>query len=210
MNFEEDLVTLKEALAFIDSLDATELSDYSSSTDNDSNSNSNNPPAPSPQTSKKATRRATKRKRKRSTLSSSTRLQQRKKAEVLYLRKYAQELEEKRAKLDSRDQHASQGEVDAADDIVWMSMAKTHFQARLQSETTNRSLKTMLAIQAQVIDSLRNILHKQTSIQEMNLARVVEPSANVHLSAEINIINASLKVVSVAGSEYFDMDMPLV
>ncbi|KAG1710535.1 hypothetical protein DVH05_013261 [Phytophthora capsici] len=172
MNFEEDLVTLKEALAFIDSLDATELSDYSSSTDNDSNSNSNsnNPPAPSSQTTKKTTRRATKRKRKRSTLSSSSRLQQRKKAEVLYLRKYAEELEEKRAKLETYGKVFSQVGINAAEGSVWMSMAKTHFQARLQSETTNRTLKTMLTGQTQMIDLLHSILQKEAFAQEMDQA----------------------------------------
>ncbi|KAL3656562.1 hypothetical protein V7S43_018561 [Phytophthora oleae] len=216
MENEEDLVSLKEALAFIASLDATELSDSSSSSANDTDSN--NSPPPNYQTTKCPKRRA--KKRKRSNLSSSTRLQQRKKAELLYLRKYVQELEEKRVKLETWLQTFSQAELDVTGDSAWMNMAKDHFQARLRSETTNRTLKTMLTSQTQVIDLLHNILHKQSLSQEMDLASMVGPgslrtssgvsSTNICLTTEIDNINASLIDVRVACSQYVGTDMPFV
>ncbi|KAG1703554.1 hypothetical protein DVH05_007498 [Phytophthora capsici] len=197
---QEGLVTLKEALAFIDMLDTAELSDSTSTTANDIAPSSS-------QTTKKPKPRATK--RKRSNLSSSTRLQQRNKAELLYLRKYAQELEEKRAKLETWDKGISQAEADTAGNSVWMNLAKTHFQARLRSETTHRTLKTILTSQAQVIDLLHDIIHKQTFGLEMDLTSVVKASANVSFPTEIDNTNA-LKGVSVVCSEYFDTDMPLM
>ncbi|KAK1938969.1 hypothetical protein P3T76_009044 [Phytophthora citrophthora] len=95
------------------------------------------------------------------------------------------------------DKGFSQAKVDAAEGSVWMNLAKTHIQARLRSETANRTLKTMLTSQTQVIDLLQNIVHKQTFTQEMDLASFGETWANVEFSTEIDSINAHLKGVNV-------------
>ncbi|KAG6942297.1 hypothetical protein JG688_00018204 [Phytophthora aleatoria] len=105
-----------------------------------------------PATKQRSKKAQGKSKRKRCTLSSSTRLQQRKKAEFLYLQ-YVEQL--KACPMNTR----------------LMGHVKAQYHARLQSEEVNRTLKAILANQVQVSGSLREILQKQASIQPLVFRR---------------------------------------
>ncbi|KAG3243790.1 hypothetical protein PI124_g11395 [Phytophthora idaei] len=107
-----------------------------------------------PATKQRSKKAQGKSKRKRCTLSSSTRLQQRKKAELLYLRKRVQEMEEYVEQLKA-----------CLMNTRLMEHVKAQYHARLQSEEVNRTLRAILADQVQVSGSLREILQKQASIQ---------------------------------------------
>ncbi|KAG3108545.1 hypothetical protein PI124_g12275 [Phytophthora idaei] len=153
--------TLEEALAIIDSFNLV---------DTISNSPSHSPPTESHEREDVRNPTVTrKKKRKRSNLSSSVRLQQRKKAEILYLRRLIQEMEEvieqlKTKRLQNTSHMRSECSKEGGKD--WVLMAKRSHQARLKSEKTNCALKAIMATQVQVSDSLREIMQMQVSFQE--------------------------------------------
>ncbi|ETI32274.1 hypothetical protein F442_20669 [Phytophthora nicotianae P10297] len=154
--------TLEEALAIIDSFD---LEDAITS------DNSDSPHLEVSEEDNARSHTATKKmkKRKRSNLSSSTRLQQRKKAELLYLRRHVQEMEEYIEQLRTQclqDIPRMKSECVKDGRASWMELASLSYQARLQSEETNRGLKAIMATQAQVSESLRGIIQMQVSFQE--------------------------------------------
>ncbi|KAG2791122.1 hypothetical protein PC116_g21091 [Phytophthora cactorum] len=113
-----------------------------------------------PATKQRSKKAQGKSKRKRCTLSSSTRLQQRKKAELLYLRKRVQEMEEYVEQLKACPMNTR-----------LMEHVKAQYHARLQSEEVNRTLRAILANQVHVSGSLREILQKQASIQPLVFRR---------------------------------------
>ncbi|KAG7382573.1 hypothetical protein PHYBOEH_010411 [Phytophthora boehmeriae] len=107
-----------------------------------------------------------KQKKKKRTPGSSTRLQRRKKAEILALREQASELE---ARLTSLQQvtgkvgESSMLEVqyqrnDGA--LAWQSRAGEEYQKRLQSETTNRKLRKILVDNLPTIDIIGSLLRE--------------------------------------------------
>ncbi|GMF65985.1 unnamed protein product [Phytophthora lilii] len=172
---EESLVTLQETLAFIDSFELEDSLIQSSTRGDDETSRKNSLSAaraligkPSKQKNKK---------RKRGNLSSSTRLQQRKRAELLYLRRRAQELEEYMEKLRaarhrcprpravSSEANTQLDAIATHTQLKWMEAAEAQYQARLRSEEANQNLKTIVAYQIQVSKSLRDILLQQVSSQ---------------------------------------------
>ncbi|OWZ06473.1 hypothetical protein PHMEG_00021268 [Phytophthora megakarya] len=157
----DDVATLEEALAFIDSL---EVESSASSSDSDMNI----PPPHSRTVQDSEAAKLKIKKRKRTNLSSSTRLHQRKKAEVLYLRRRAQELEDSIENLKAKMGN-SLATINPSMGNNWMKVAETHFQARLRSEETNRSLRAIMASQMQVSDTLRGFIEKQVSFQVRQL-----------------------------------------
>ncbi|KAG3080989.1 hypothetical protein PI124_g17928 [Phytophthora idaei] len=109
---------------------------------------------------------------KRRNLSSSTRLQQCKKAEILFLRRRVQELEEQMHQLQAapkrqrclfprRNSNADEVKIEAKS--MWEELAEVHYHARLQAEEKNHTLKTILASQIQM------------SEKEMDLACIEPP-----------------------------------
>ncbi|KAJ8566566.1 hypothetical protein ON010_g6559 [Phytophthora cinnamomi] len=115
----------------------------------------------------KSKKRRVKAKQKRCTLSSSTRLQQQKKAEILYLRKRAQEMENYIKHLN----HGSRGQLlspppSSAAHRSSNPLIDDEYRARLHSEEMNRRLREILANQVQLADSLKSILNDQRTFQE--------------------------------------------
>lgn len=113
-----------------------------------------------------------KKKRKRRNLSSSTRLQQCKKAEILYLRKRVLELEEQMHQLQAASkrphcllprQNSDKFKIEVQ--CTWEELAEALYQARLQSEEKNRTLKTILAHQVQASKALCAVMQKQAMFQ---------------------------------------------
>ncbi|KAJ8566564.1 hypothetical protein ON010_g6557 [Phytophthora cinnamomi] len=142
----DGLLTLEEVLAFLDSVD----SDKSTPCPGDSQM----------QHDRIKARRPTK--RKRGTLSSSTRLQQRKKAEILYLRRLVQELEAQIDKLQALKDGIS-AQTTRHEISVGMKLAEAQYRARRESEETNRNLKAIMNAQLRTSGVLRDVLHMQAS-----------------------------------------------
>jgi hypothetical protein len=166
----DELVTLEEALAFIDSIDLDDVVDDTSLASSCIDSDNSLFPASASDVAAIQHHASKTKKRKRSNLSSSTRLQQRKKAEVLFLRRRAQELQEYLDQLKSRRaRFSSPGETNALSDgclaSSWARTAKTFQQARLRSEDLNRRLKALMATQLRVNHFLRESLQLQVSLQ---------------------------------------------
>ncbi|OWZ07071.1 hypothetical protein PHMEG_00020585 [Phytophthora megakarya] len=162
----DDEATLKEALAFIDSLEV-----QSSASSSDFNMNI---PPPNSGTRTAQDSEAAKlkiKKKKRTNLSSSTRLYQRKKAEVLYLRRRAQELEDIIEYLKAKKGNCL-AMMNPSMDNNWMKVAETHFQARLRSEETNRSLRVLMTSLIQVSDALRGLIEKDVAFQVRQLVNL--------------------------------------
>ncbi|KAG6942003.1 hypothetical protein JG688_00018365 [Phytophthora aleatoria] len=158
--------TLEETLAFIDSIDLEHII---------STAPSHSPPLKTHEEDSKRRPTATKKKktRRRSNLSSSTRLQQRKKAELLYLRRRIQEMEQyiEQRKTQLPQMLNSHMALDYSTDKTtsWFELAAINYQARLESEETNRGLKAIMATQMQVSDTLREIVQMQGSFQEEDM-----------------------------------------
>ncbi|KAG3104257.1 hypothetical protein PI124_g11394 [Phytophthora idaei] len=155
--------TLEETLAFIDSIDLEHII---------STAPSHSLPLKTHEEDSKRRPTATKKKktRRRSNLSSSTQLQQRKKAELLYLRRRIQEMEQyiEQRKTQLPQMLNSRMALDYSTDKTtsWFELAAINYQARLESEETNRGLKAIMATQVQVSDTLREIVQMQGSFQE--------------------------------------------
>ncbi|OWZ06471.1 hypothetical protein PHMEG_00021266 [Phytophthora megakarya] len=116
----------------------------------------------------------TSKKRKRRNLSSSTRLQQCKKAEILYLRRRVLELEEhvkklqlvsKRPRLLLPQREPNLERTGLNGKTRWEQLAEDCYEARLASEEKNRSLKAIMANQVQTSETLWAIMRKQTIFQ---------------------------------------------
>ncbi|KAG6614248.1 uncharacterized protein IUM83_09943 [Phytophthora cinnamomi] len=125
-------------------------------------------------------RKATKsKKRKRNNLSSSTRLHQCKKAEILYLRKRVVELEEELQILKTRCKRLSdlqhRHDLNSAG-ATWEELAEANYQARLQSEEMNSSLKLRVANQFQMTGALSALI-QQLAAQGIDTAFVQDPDS---------------------------------
>ncbi|RLN49703.1 hypothetical protein BBJ28_00005025 [Nothophytophthora sp. Chile5] len=90
--------------------------------------------------------------KKRRAPGSSTRLQRRKKAEILALREEAQDLEAELRQMKRMGESAKSR---------WFATASAQYQERLRSEKTNRKLRAIYADQAAVSESFRQLLQKQ-------------------------------------------------
>ncbi|ETP02174.1 hypothetical protein F441_20731 [Phytophthora nicotianae CJ01A1] len=109
-----------------------------------------------------------KKKRQRSNLCSSTRLQLRKKAEFLYLRRHVQELEGYLEQLKAQGAQMRTSPICQSakeNTAYWFTLAGINYQARLQSEETNRASKAIMATHVQLNDTLREVVQIQTSYQ---------------------------------------------
>ncbi|RLN47540.1 hypothetical protein BBJ28_00002931 [Nothophytophthora sp. Chile5] len=113
--------------------------------------------------------------KKRRAPGSSTRLQRRKKAEILALREETQELEAELQQLKRMGGERSSGnavnqvQIHAKNASLrtgstksrWFATASAQYQERLLSEKTNRKLRAIFADQAAVSESFRQLLQKQ-------------------------------------------------
>jgi hypothetical protein len=199
-----EMATLEETLAFIDSLDwegsnaissasSPSPSSLSSSSDDKCESpvQSSDDSCGSPlqaisinklsledTTTGQQPQKRGKAKRKRCTLSSSTRLQQSKKAELLFLRRRVQELEQYVQELKAPKRQArsllpglgSSGKLSTSQSMEFVNSA---YRARRESEETNRTLKSILARHVQAINSLRNVLLNGVRLEVRFLMRLV-------------------------------------
>ncbi|ETK72667.1 hypothetical protein L917_20021 [Phytophthora nicotianae] len=57
----------------------------------------------------------------------------------------------------------------------WFTLAGINYQARLQSEETNRASKAIMATHVQLNDTLREVVQIQTSYQEKDVLRSEMP-----------------------------------
>ncbi|GMF65986.1 unnamed protein product [Phytophthora lilii] len=107
-------------------------------------------------------------KRKRRNLSSSSRLQQCKRAEILFLRKRVLELEEQMTEL-TNQRKCPRALLPRSEPVEvksrWEELAEKHYRARLHAEEQNRSLKLFMASQVQATKALNAILQNQTKVQ---------------------------------------------
>ncbi|RLN47538.1 hypothetical protein BBJ28_00002933 [Nothophytophthora sp. Chile5] len=186
----DEMATLEEALAFIDTWEGGNASDSGSSG------------APSRPRSD-ATQRRTgasnnkKKKRVRSAASSSTVLQRRQKAEKLRLRDQAAELEEQLEQLQCMNGVLHSGVFDAeaivaraVDNATQSDALRQHrktrramlyshammqYQGRRQAERMNRKLKATLANQEKVNDALRGLLQKRSTLDGIDLVLGDQP-----------------------------------
>ncbi|ETL87990.1 hypothetical protein L917_12908 [Phytophthora nicotianae] len=195
---DDALVSLEEALAFIDGYDINEQSltetlVHCSPVDLFSQiTPSELPPPKTPVTTRKHAKpqrklsessssqedNPNKRRRARSAASSSTRLQQKKRAEIQALREEAQELETQ-VELLKKSKFLPGDMVLELDDSVfevsqekqpsnWHEMAIAQYRERLVSEKTNRRLKSILANQEKVNSALSGLLQKRSVLSGMD------------------------------------------
>ncbi|KAG3017782.1 hypothetical protein PC128_g22009 [Phytophthora cactorum] len=170
----EDLVTVEEAIAFIDSFDQL-LGD--SDSDKSSTSISTPPDA----------QHVPKRKRRSNPPGYTTRMQQRKKAELQGLRDQVRELEEhaeqlKRLRPNIPTRRVLDPQI-AAQQAKWEQIVAAEYEARRKSEETNRKFKMILAHQVEVDKNLRRILHKRSLVQGINFVFGNEPTSRYSFAA---------------------------
>ncbi|KAK1929533.1 hypothetical protein P3T76_014931 [Phytophthora citrophthora] len=120
--------------------------------------------------------KSTKKRRVRSAASSSTRLQQRKREELKMLREQAQELETQ-VELLKKNKFLSEDVVlEPVDDAFenqntpasWHDIAMEEYKERLVSEKTNRRLKSILENQEKVNGALHTLLQKRSVLNGMD------------------------------------------
>jgi hypothetical protein len=157
---KDQLTILGEVLAFIDSPEF----DETTSTFSDDVVTSQMDSLSSEDNASQRTKAIPAKKRKRRNLSSSTRLQQAKKAELLFLRKRVLELDDQLQRLQRPKKRQRplfpQHQIALEAKAPW-----TDFHARLQAEETNRHLKALLAAQVQASEALRVFLQSQAICQ---------------------------------------------
>ncbi|KAG7378011.1 hypothetical protein PHYPSEUDO_010695 [Phytophthora pseudosyringae] len=192
-----DLSTLEGVVAFIDSWDAGSTSPgdvTTSESENDSSPFSNEdvesvlldslddmledasfPPKKEPESMEK---KPTKKKRKK-TPGASTRLQRRKKAEILALRALSEQLGGRLEQL--KRTHAGPGpssvslsllgerDTTSMSKSTWSEIAATQFQERFKSEVTNQRLRAVLMEQMKVNEALREAFQIQASVGNLEV-----------------------------------------
>lgn len=145
---DDDKVTVTEALAFIDSFEAslskTVLCGLTIQSPGSGNSSTASGPQSSPSARKNS--RKPKRKKKPNPPGYTTRVQQRKRAELQSLRDEAQALEERVDQLQRLNPGLQAGNVGASVEVAaidvskWEELVELERKARRQSEETNRKL----------------------------------------------------------------------
>ncbi|KAG6614249.1 uncharacterized protein IUM83_09944 [Phytophthora cinnamomi] len=194
-DMDQQFTTLGEVLAFIDS---PEFSGATTTFDGDSLLHSIPAGDTSPTDVGMLLCKATKtKKKKRRNLSSSTRLQQSKKAEILYLRKRVLELEEELQILKVRCKHSfklydqrkpNTGEIATT---TWEGLADANYHARLQSEETNRALRVLVSNQLQSSGALSALL-QQVATQEMDIGYSPESTTRRSMRTNTHLEEAGL------------------
>ncbi|KAG1692517.1 hypothetical protein DVH05_000257 [Phytophthora capsici] len=187
---DDTLVSLEEALSFIDGCDINDQSftqaligsspaDFFTPTELKS-VELKAPAFPSPkkrqqklpESSSSQTNNPTKKRRVRSDASSSTRLQQRKREELKMLREQAQELEARVELLKTnkflRDDVVVHGVESQKKTLSWHDIAIDEYKERLVSEKTNRRLKSILKNQEKVNGALGTLLQKRSVLNGMD------------------------------------------
>ncbi|KAG7378016.1 hypothetical protein PHYPSEUDO_010700 [Phytophthora pseudosyringae] len=171
----EDIVTVEEALAFIDSFESILGSD----TPNSSESGAFYP-AVKP-------KEAPKRKRRSNPPGYTTRVQQQKKAELQALRGQVHGLQQQVEQLKRlRPNTVTTRSVDpqiAEQQAKWELLVVKQVGDRLRSEETNRKLKTILAHQVEVDKNLRRILQKRSLLQGIDFVFGNEPTSRYSFAA---------------------------
>ncbi|KAG1712524.1 hypothetical protein DVH05_000267 [Phytophthora capsici] len=173
----EDFVTVEEAIAFIDSFDAILGESESTSPTSDSSSDSRSV----------ATKQPSKRKRKSNPPGYTTRVQQKKKAELQQLRDQVVLLEQQSERLKKNRQSSSETEPTdseiAKQQAKWEQLVASEYQARRESEETNRKLKAILAHQVEVDKNLRRALKKRSLLQGIDFVFGNEPTSSYSFAA---------------------------
>ncbi|KAG7382572.1 hypothetical protein PHYBOEH_010410 [Phytophthora boehmeriae] len=232
MNFLEpdDMATVAEALAFIDSCDSEAFSSASGS----DSGGSPLPPDKRVPSSSNVPRSETvddsfssKPKRKRRSKSPagySTQLLHRKKAEMQELREQAKELEMKVEQL-KRSRAvgvpaiaAHSKQLNRQADVKWMELATLEFRRRQQAEKLNRRLKKILQRQFKVDNALKAVVMKGSVLEDVDFVFGKTPTFQDSLAVVDNseAIMAQLeKKVSemyLESNDLFDsgMEMPSI
>ncbi|KAL3656560.1 hypothetical protein V7S43_018559 [Phytophthora oleae] len=165
-------------LAFVNSLKLSNIDVESGSSDSNSPVQSPRVRAPSGEMLPDQRNIFKRKKRKRPNLSSSTRLQQTKKAETLFLRRRVLELEEQITQLKIAKcglcvrRKGNNDKTIKTTDSKWVDMAEAEHEARPKSEETNCMLKLIVAKQTQSSMSLQARLIKQAAANEMDLLQI--------------------------------------
>ncbi|KAE9293626.1 hypothetical protein PR003_g24461 [Phytophthora rubi] len=182
---KDDDMTVEEAIAFIDSFDGI-LGDDSGS--------GNGTSSPSSSASSESgivysvAKTGPKRKKKGNPPGYTTRMQQKKKAELLELREEVRELEQvlgqvKRSKT-SWKTSKRRVEPDAAEvRSKWEQLAAAEYDERRRSELKNRRLKAILAHQAEVDQNLQRVLQRRSLLQGIDFVFGNEPTSTYSLAA---------------------------
>ncbi|KAE8961233.1 hypothetical protein PR001_g30108 [Phytophthora rubi] len=182
---KDDDMTVEEAIAFIDSFDGI-LGDDSGS--------GNGTSSPSSSASSESgivysvAKTGPKRKKKGNPPGYTTRMQQKKKAELLELREEVRELEQvlgqvKRSKT-SWKTSKRQVEPDAAEvRSKWEQLAAAEYDERRRSELKNRRLKAILAHQAEVDQNLQRVLQRRSLLQGIDFVFGNEPTSTYSFAA---------------------------
>ncbi|ETL79324.1 hypothetical protein L917_20016 [Phytophthora nicotianae] len=174
LNDKDQFMTLGEVFAFIDSCDVNDSID----------SDTGDVLLDASPTDVGVHKAHKKKKRKRRNLSSSTRLQQGRKAEILFLRRRVLELEEHVHQLQTApkrrccllpQQKPTADGIKTKTKSVWEELAEDHYHARLQSEETNRTLKSILASQIQRSERMCAIVQELSVMQGMDLVCIETP-----------------------------------
>ncbi|KAL3670958.1 hypothetical protein V7S43_004143 [Phytophthora oleae] len=171
----DESATLQATLAF---LDAWEPSTGSSST-NSPVSSSQSPPTPclAPQQKQQQDHHSLPPKRKKPRRkypnSSSTVLQRRKKAEILALRNEVEQLEEQLTQLKQVPGYKCPvSDVEEAlvefRPMSWAEQAAVQYRGRLQAEKVNSKLKSIMANQVKVSETLRTLIQKTAVMEDMD------------------------------------------
>uniref|UniRef100_H3GPV5 M96 mating-specific protein family n=1 Tax=Phytophthora ramorum TaxID=164328 RepID=H3GPV5_PHYRM len=179
----EGIMTVEEAIAIIDSFDVL-LGD---------SDNGNNVSSPTCSDSGTVhlvtnTKNAPKRKRKANPPGYTTRVQQRKKAELLGLREQVRALEQevdqlKRKKPNPASQKNTLDPRTAAQHAKWGEVVAMEYNERRLSEETNCKLKQILAHQAEVDKKLRGVLFKRSLLQGFEFVFGNEPTSTYSFAA---------------------------
>ncbi|GMF11471.1 unnamed protein product [Phytophthora lilii] len=124
-----------------------------------------------------------KKKRVRSASSSSTALQRRQKAETLKLREQVGELQEQLQMLEklhqqnrkSLDSSEGENDEDRARRKMIFDHAMVEYKARLEAEKVNYKLREMLAKQKKFGDALKEMMQKQSLLEDLSFVQDLTP-----------------------------------
>ncbi|GMF16588.1 unnamed protein product [Phytophthora lilii] len=184
----EDNMTVEEAIAFIDSFDdilGDDVSDSKTSVSSPTSNSSSDSGVVYPVVK---TKNGPRRKRKSNPPGYTTRVQQRKKAELQGLRDHVRELEHRVDQLKMLRPNSTpiNSAVDlevAAVQAKWEQIVAREYEQRRQSEETNRKLKEILAHQVEVDKNLRRILQKRSLLQGIDFVFGNEPTSRYSFAA---------------------------
>ncbi|GMF66673.1 unnamed protein product [Phytophthora fragariaefolia] len=184
---KDDVMTVEEAIAFIDSFD--EILGGESDSVNDATSPTSSSASDSGAVHPAVEAPKPKRKRRKNPPGYTTRMQQKKKAELQDLREQVRDLEQslellKRATPPNWVAMKRTIELDtAAMRSKWRKLAATEYNERRRSEQTNRRLKVILVHQVQMDKNLRQVLKKRSLFQGIDFVFGNEPTSRYSFTA---------------------------